>query len=584
MTTDSFTRILFERDVEAVMRDGIVLRANIVRPDAPGRYPAVLIRHPYGKDMELSPFAAISIRAARLGFVAIEQDCRHRFASEGSGGYVPFAGDAEDGEDSIAWAADLPFCDGRVVMGGASYFGFTQWAAATQAPPALKAIAPLESIGHPYRGLMFTGGALELNMLYWHSMMAQEELQRQGHAESPEMASIMADLGNEAALFAQLPIGSDSIGLHATRLGAVFDACLDRDDDGPPVHLVPVIAAQQFEKMMTPAYVVGGWYDCFAQASIDQFTGMRSRAGSAEARAGTRLVMGPWTHGQFGAAVAERFFGMASSRVTDWTDMGQFAWYRAILDGAFDDQLPVKIFVMGANIWRDEQEWPLARAVDTSWYFSSGGHANSRDGDGVLDTAIAASGCDVFRYDPRNPVPTIGGNNLNAAYIAGPRDQARVEMRDDVLVYTSAPLVEELEVTGSPVVELWAGSDVEDTDFVARLVDVAPDGTAYNLCDGIVRARHREDPHGTGAGKPIEPGRTYCYRIELWPTSNLFKAGHRIRVDITSSSFPRWSRNMNIWDQRSATFAEAKVATQQIFHGAGTGSRIILPVIPGAQV
>lgn len=580
MTAEKVQKILFEEDVEAVMRDGTVLRANIVRPDDAGRYPAMLVRHPYGKDVMPSFYQAAAVNAARQGFVAIMQDCRHRFASGGEGGYVPFVGDDADGVDSIAWAAALPYCDGRVVMAGASYFGYTQWATAVQAPPALKAIAPLESIGHPYRGLIFTGGALELNILYWHNFMAQSELARQGGAETPEMASLNADLGDIAGLLARLPIGAETPGLHATRVGAAFDDCLDRDRESPPANLAEVIASQNYEKIVVPAYVAGGWYDCFAQASIDQYIGMRTRAGSAAARTDTRLVMGPWAHAQFTTPLAERFFGMTSSRVADFADAGQFAWFRNMLDGVPDESAPVKIFVMGANIWRDEQEWPLARAVNTPWYLSSGGNANSRAGDGLLSSSIKASPSDGFRYDPSDPVPTLGGNSLNPAYIAGPRDQAQVETRSDVLVYTSEPLAEDLEVTGSPVVELWASSDAEDTDFVARLVDVAPDGTAYNLCDGVIRARHRDDPLGAGPGSPIEPGVAYLYRIELWPTSNVFKAGHRVRVDITSSSFPRWSRNLNIWDDRSATLADAKIASQRVFHEEGKMSRIILPVIP----
>ncbi len=576
------TTIVFENDVEAVMRDGTVLRANVVRPAAAGRYPAMLVRLPYGKDMEPSFYRPALVNAARAGFVGILQDCRRRFASGGEGDYIPFLGDRDDGEDSVAWAAALPYCDGRVVMAGASYFAYTQWAAAVRAPSALKAIAPMISIGHPCRGLMYTGGALELNLLHWHNFMAMAELERQGRSNSDEMASVLAYLNDIDGLLAQVPIGGDATGLHSTGLGKAFNDCLDRNEGRPPENLAEVIASQQFEDITVPAYVVGGWYDCFAQISIDQYTGLRSRAATAEARQGTRLVMGPWAHALFGAILAERFFGLTSTRIADFADAGQLDWFRSVLDGAPDQSAPVKIFVMGANIWRDEQEWPLARAVDMPWYFSSNGKANSMAGDGRLGTSAIASPADNFRYDPRNPVPTVGGNSLNNAYIPGPRDQTKVEMREDVLVYTSEPLAEDMEVTGSPVVELWASSDAVDTDFVARLVDVAPDGTAYNLCDGIIRARHRNDPSGFGPGAPIEPGKPYLYRIELWPTSNMFKAGHRVRVDVTSSSFPRWSRNLNIWEQQTATLADARMASQRVYHQEGMMSRIILPVIPAA--
>ncbi len=582
MNSQEHSRIQFDKNVEAIMRDGAVLRANVVRPAEPGRYPAMLIRHPYGKDSELAFLAGTLVKAARLGFVAIEQDCRNRFASGGGAEYEPFRGDMEDGEDSVAWAAALPFCDGRVVMSGASYFGLTQWAAAVRAPAALKAIAPFESIGHPYRGLMFTGGALELNMLHWQTMMALGELQRQVNPDPDVLAAINKELGDAAKLFAQLPIGSDAKGLHGTGLGAKFNQYLARDRAAPPPDLAEVIASQQFEEITVPAYVLGGWYDCFATASIDQFTGMRDRAGSQVARDATRLIMGPWAHAQFGSSLAERFFGGASARVTDFIDAGQFAWYRAVLDSQAAPSPPVQIFIMGANVWRDEQAWPLARAVETSWYLSSAGRANSRDGDGVLSLSPIASPPDTYLYDPADPVPTWGGSSLNPAYLPGPRDQARVESRADVLVYTSAPLVDEIEITGTPIVELWASSDAEDTDFVARLVDVAPDGTAFNLCDGIARARYRDNHLAVGPGEPIVRLRPYMYRIELGPTSNLFKKGHKLRVDITSSSFPRWSRNLNIFDDRSATLNEAKIASQQIFHDGARASRILLPIIPTA--
>ena len=410
-------------------------------------------------------------------------------------------------------------------------------------------------------------------------MMALGEVQRQGGAADERFASLMNDLGHAERLFARAPVGAGAA-LHATGLGEVFDDYLDRDRDAPPAGLAEVIASQRYEEITTPAYVVGGWYDCFAQGSIDQFVGMRSRAGSDAARARTRLVMGPWAHAQWGATLAERNFGMASVRIADFTDAGQFAWFRAILDGDPDGGAPVKIFVMGANVWRDEEAWPLNRAVATPWYFSSGGRANGRDGDGVLVKSATASPPDGFRYDPNDPVPTRGGNSLNGSWIPGPRDQSRVEARPDVLVYTSEVLCEDLEVTGSPVVELWASSDAEDTDFVARLVDVQSDGAAYNLCDGIIRARHRDDPAGAGPGAPLTPGQPYLFRIELGPTSNVFKAGHRIRLDVTSSSFPRWSRNLNVWNDRPATLADAAIASQQVFHEEGRMSRVVLPVVP----
>jgi len=216
----------------------------------------------------------------------------------------------------------------------------------------------------------------------------------------------------------------------------------------------------------------------------------------------------------------------------------------------------------------------------TPWYLGSGGHANSLTGDGTLGPAPRPSPPDRFVYDPAAPVPTWGGGNIGVTELAGARDQRRIEGRDDVLVYTSDVLREDVEVTGTVVVDLWAASSAPDTDFVARLVDVAPDGTTYNVAEGILRARYRHDPDAPGAGVPLEPGEPCLFRIALTPTSNVFKAGHRVRLDVTSSCFPRWARNLNVWEQRGATLARARVARQRLLHDETYPSRVILPIVP----
>jgi putative CocE/NonD family hydrolase len=310
--------------------------------------------------------------------------------------------------------------------------------------------------------------------------------------------------------------------------------------------------------------------------------GMRAGAATVAARERTRLVMGPWTHGGQTQISGERNFGpfsmpMAMGPGGVAGDMLKF--FHEQISGSAPSAAPVKIFVMGANVWRDEQEWPIARTRVIPWRLSSTGHAASRPDDGVIGPNAGPSLPDRFVYDPADPVPTWGGANLGTNELAGPRDQARIEARADVAVYTSPVLAEPLEVTGSVVVELWIASDVEDTDFVVRLVDVQPDGIAYNVADGILRARYRDDPERTGPGERLVPGEPTLMRIELTPTSNLFKIGHRLRLDVTSSCFPRWARNLNIWDQASATLAEARIAHQAILHDEAHPSRVLLPVI-----
>ena len=257
----------------------------------------------------------------------------------------------------------------------------------------------------------------------------------------------------------------------------------------------------------------------------------------------------------------------------------QFEWFEYWLNGkntGVENWPAVKIFVMGENTWRGEHEWPLSRTQYTPWHFASGGKANSKNGDGTLAVAVPeASPADKFVYDPANPVPTKGGNNLGGPP-TGPFDQSAIEDRDDVLVYTSAPLDKPMEVTGPVKVVLYAATSTRDTDFTAKLLDVHPDGKAYNLCDGIVRARYRES---NAAAALVEPGKTYRYEIDLWVTSNLYHSGHRVRVEISSSNFPQFDRNPNT-GHTFGVDAELAKAEQAIFHDKQNPSHILLPVIP----
>ena len=253
-------------------------------------------------------------------------------------------------------------------------------------------------------------------------------------------------------------------------------------------------------------------------------------------------------------------------------------WLKGKDNGAERDA-PLKIFVMGENRWRDEQEWPLARTRFTPYYFHSGGGANSLLGDGGL--SIERPGdepADSYAYNPEFPTPTRGGCNCCNPEIVdwGAFDQRPVEYRNDVLVYTSAPLEQELEVTGPVVAKVYARTDGTDTDFTAKLVDVHPDGYAVNLCDGIIRGRYRES---TSEQKLLTPGQVYEFTIDLWPTSNLFRKGHRIRVDIASANFPRFDRNLNTGGKFGEE-PEGRVANQDVLHDAAHPSHIVLPVAP----
>ncbi len=320
-----------------------------------------------------------------------------------------------------------------------------------------------------------------------------------------------------------------------------------------------------------PTFNVGGWYDIFLGDTLSNFTAMRQLGRP------TKLLIGPWTHTGSSGPVGELNFGFGSQ-------MGlinlqapfaglQLRWFDHWLKGTDTGMLaepPVQLFVMGANVWRFEKEWPLARAVETPFYLHGGG--------GLSPVVPEAEDADRYTYDPADPVPTHGGALLlSPEFLPGPRDQRRVEVRPDVLTYTSAPLERDLEVTGPVRVELWACSSCPDTDFVARLVDVYPDGRAYNLTDGIVRARYRS---GLTASL-LEPGKPYQFSLDLWATSNVFKAGHAIRLQITSSNFPRWDRNTNTGHPLGEDSPEdIRKAEQSILHDREHPSHVILPIIP----
>ncbi len=509
-------QITVEFDVPATMRDGTVLRANIFRPVEPGAYPVALTRTPYSKD-----FASVSpildaVRLARAGYIVVIQDVRGRFRSEGA--WAPMLHEAADGYDTVEWAAQLPGSNANVGMFGASYFGFTQWAAATQAPPHLKAIVPSITWADARDGLFWRGGAMELGTgAYWQltAIAIDVLLKRYQEAAPDERARALGLLVHEinrlrAEGYHSLPL-KDFEPYRRLDLAPDFDDLVANPNSRE--HGAPYSVAETYDQVRVPAYNIGGWYDIFCQGTLQNFSVLRAEGRTAEARQ-ARLLVGPWSHVGYSGIVGEVDFGFtaASSFInlqTDLTGLTQrwFDYWLKGIDNGVVNEPPVKLFVMGDNVWRDEQEWPLARARPTSFYLHSAGAATALDGDGTL--SIDRPGhepADRFTYDPQDPTPTHGGPILmNATFVPGVRDQRPIERRADVLVYTSAPLDHEVEVTGPVVVKLWAASSAPDTDFVARLVDVHPDGLAQNLTDGIIRARYRDGD----TPEPLEPGRAY---------------------------------------------------------------------------
>jgi len=582
-------QITVEFDVPVTMRDGVTLRANIYRPVGEGRWPVLLTRLPYGKDFPLGSSALDPAQAARRGYVVIVQDTRGRFTSEGE--WAPFRFEAEDGYDTVEWAAQLPYSDGNVGMYGASYFGFTQWSAATQRPPSLKAMIPYITWNDPLNGVLFRGGALELGvMASWQLMMGMDELARRyrNDADPRRLGEALYKLVQDFdALGTQgywsLPL-KDFAPIKRNNVAASFFDTIEHAMDRQYSDFMTIRG--KHERVTVPTFNIGGWYDIFLKDTIDNFNIMRHHGPTPAARQ-SKLLIGPWTHGNGTNPIGDMNFGFASTLALidlqiDFMSL-QLRWFSQFLKGqetGILNEAPIKLFVMGANVWRDEQEWPLTRAVETRYYLHSQGHANTLNGDGLLSTRVPENESpDQYDYDPANPVMTRGGALLmTPEFPAGPRDQTPTESRTDVLVYSTPVLEQDIEVTGPITVHLWAVSSAPDTDFVARLVDVHPNGYAQNLTDGIIRARYRNFGHGE-APSLIEPGKAYEYEIDLWATSNLFKKGHRIRLDITSSNFPRWDRNPNT-GHAFGEDSELVIAHQTILHDAEHPSYITLPIVP----
>ncbi len=588
MAMQEVQQIIVEYDVPARMKDGTVLRANIYRPAGEGRWPVLLTRLPYGKDLPIGSSVLDPAQLARRGYVVIVQDTRGRLSSEGE--WSPFINEAQDGVDTIAWAAHLPYADGQVGMYGVSYFGFTQWAPAVHQPPALKAMIPFQTWNDPFNGVVFRGGALELgSAASWNLMMGLDVLLRRHRGDQQTLGRSFYMLAKEMdALGPQgywsLPL-KDYAPLKRHDIAPSVIDTIARPMDREYEQIKPLIIVGRHEQVTVPTLNVGGWYDIFLQDTLNNFKIMRERGATPAARQ-SKLLVGPWSHGGVTNPIGEMNFGFAASAAfidlqIDFASL-QVRWFDHWLKGRDTGMLkeaPIKLFVMGANVWRDEQEWPLARAVSTPYYLHSAGHANSLNGDGLLSTeAPGAEPADQYSYDPANPVITKGGALLmTPEYRPGVFDQRSTESRAAVLVYTTPALEQDIEVTGPITVRLWATSSAADTDFVARLVDVHPGGYAQNLTDGIIRARYRNFARGEAASL-IEPGKAYEYEIDLWSTSNVFMAGHRIRLDITSSNFPRWDRNPNTGHTFGAD-EEMVVAQQTILHEREHPSYVVLPLV-----
>jgi len=577
--------IVVQSDVPAVMRDGTALMSNVYRPLSGGPFPVLLTRLPYSKDLSADTTYFDPMKAARHGYIVVVQDVRGRYASEGE--FTPFVREFEDGHDSVEWAASLPGSNGRVGMFGLSYFGKTQWHAAVTQPPSLGSMAPGQTWGNHLNGVQMRGGAHELGLMqYWaQTALALDALFRRHRGARDQIERKLPDL-----------VGS----IDALQAGGGYDA-LPLADLPDPHDLTPFVRGGfvrgmdddtweylnidgKYDLVPSPTFHIGGWYDCFIGETLRQYAAMKEREREAAMRP-PRLLLGPWTHGEFGSTVGDLDFGIGSSGKflnyrEDLTSV-QLSWFDATLKSeemALEETPPVEVFVMGENRWRGYEEWPVPGSYPERWHLHAAGRL-SREGP-------ARGEPDEYEYDPSNPTPTIGGAILMAPiHRPGARDQRPNEERSDVLVYSSEVLQSDYTVLGPAHATVFAATDAPDTDFVVRLVDVHPDGRAIVVTDGVIRASARESYPAPGIIRPvepslIEPGRVYEYSVDLWETGITFRTGHRIGVEITSSSFPRWDRNPNTGES-GARSAHTRVARQRIFHDPARPSHVTLTVVDG---
>jgi putative CocE/NonD family hydrolase len=577
-------QILVEKNVSCRMRDGVILYADIYRPNQEGRFPVLLTRLPYSKDLPYYSHRYLDTnRLVENGFIVIIQDVRGRFQSEGE--FRPFRQEVSDGYDTIEWAAELPYTTGKVGMFGLSYYGYTQLLAATKKPPHLDAIFPAMTLNDQRNGASYRNGVYQPGFTEtWTLESIAPDLVRRKYENPKERTDAFKNLADQLNkinnLYRFFPVNQWPPLKELGVADYFYEEMLHPVEDEEFWKESSII--DQYKNIQVPAFHLGGWHDCFIGPTLNNYVEM-TKNGQMQ-----KLIIGPWGHGSFESYQGECFYGVHASgdRIElkqDITDL-HVRWFNHWLkniDTGLEAEHPVKIFVLGINQWRDEKEWPLKRTKYTRFYLHSGGSANTKNGDGRLSlTPSINETADSFLYDPKNPVPTKGGRTLIAGpLMMGPFDQREIEERQDVLVYSTEPLIEPIEVTGPVKLKLWASSDAKDTDFTAKFVDEAPDGKSMILADGIVNAKYRNGsyPEKELSGEVIE------FEIDLWAISNVFLKGHRIVLEVSSSRFPQYLPNPNTGKSLVKGNKTIK-AIQKIFHNEQYPSHLILPIIPMKKI
>jgi putative CocE/NonD family hydrolase len=566
-------QIRVDSNVPVVMRDGVKLYADVYRPVDTAKFPVLVVRTPYGKQREGIHENLIGF--ARRGYVIVVQDVRGRFESEGR--WDPFRYEAGDGFDTVEWAAKQAWSNGRVGMQGGSYLGNVQWQAAAQTPPSLVTIFPVVASTSLYHNTWFHGGAFKLGLAFgWGVARNPRRVMYPQYWHTERYAP---DEWRYESLFWKLPLKTLDEASAGQTVQHFRDWITHQSYDD---YWKAISVEEKFSRVNVPVHVQGGWFDLLLGGTLNGFVGMRKEGGTPRARKETKMIVGPWGHGP-----SQKFgdvdFGPTANRTLFERNLQWFDHYLRGEDNGIDREPPVEIFYMGINRWVHHEDWPVPGTRYTAFNISSDGHANSARGDGVLGVEEREGApSDQFTYDPQYPVPTLGGNDCCGAPIpVGPVDQRPVEARQDVLVYTSSILKEPLAIAGPVKMKLHAATDGPDTDYFIKLVDVHPNGFAMNIAEGILRARYRA---GLERTELLKPGEIYEFEIDMRGTANVFLAGHRIRVDITSSNFPQYDRNPNTGEALGSS-DRLRTARQTIFHGSRRRSHILLPVVevPGAE-
>lgn len=539
-----------ESNISFTTRDNIVLAADIYHPKGLTKTATILVRIPFTKTLLNELFSELIARYwASRGYTVVIQGTRGRYKSEGK--FYPLLHEREDGIDTLKWIAQQSWYDGRLGMWGGSSFGHTQWAIADQINPGPQALM-IQIASASFRDMFYRGGAFSLESALFWAMRSRGE-------QDQDVDILALDKGAK-----HLPV-IDAIDVAIGKTDFFRDWRLNQHND---LYWKKIEGTHAAESLKSPILLMGGWFDPFLPAQLDDYRNIILHANESIANE-TRLIIGPWKHADSVKLPPNRL----EIPYRHATIAPSIPWFDHQLGSKKNPlNMPrVSIFIMGINQWRNENEWPLARTQYVSYFLKSKGEANTLHGNGILepDDSMVGAVSDEFIYDPMNPVPTTGGAMLSER--AGIQLQNEIEKRPDVLVYSTPPMTNDTEVTGPVRALLYVSTDAPSTDFTVKLVDVYPDGSAYNLSDGILRLDHKAIPNSTTEPLRIE--------IDLWPTSNVFLKGHQIRLEVSSSNFPHYDRNLNT-GKLVATASKSMVAHQRIYHSKPYPSCLILPIIP----